>query len=218
MTRSSEPEPEIQNELRLFLAVLIPDAWREYLAGAERALERASPGYARWVSPELLHLTLVFLGYQQPAQVNSILSAAREAAAASRPFELTPGRPGSFGPAARPRVVWVDAVDRAQALERLHQALVPALRARGVSFDERALVPHITLGRAQREATAQAGRLVSAALAASPLPQGRPGPFTVEALSLMRSELSRQGPRYTELERVPLGAWESGGAGAPDPS
>ena len=59
------------SRLRLFVAVELPDAWRAYLAARMAELERLAPGYARWVAPELLHLTVLFLGEQPPARLAS---------------------------------------------------------------------------------------------------------------------------------------------------
>ena len=75
-----------------------------------------------------------------------------------------------------------------------------ALAGLGFARDERPFFPHITLGRAR-----QPGRnptLTEALRGAARCEFGR---FRVAGASLMRSELSPRGARYTELATVSLG-------------
>src|SRR3954454_11168834 len=106
MAATDRPAPQ-PARLRLFVAISLPDAWRRYLADHQQTLERLAPGYARWVAPDLLHLTLVFLG-EQPADVLPGVQEAIAAAVANQAgFPLSLGRLGHFGGAA-PRVLWVE--------------------------------------------------------------------------------------------------------------
>lgn len=189
--------------LRLFVAIVLPDAWRRYLARREVALEPLAPGYARWVAPELLHLTLVFLGELPATILPATQQAIEEATAGQAPFPLRLGRLGHFGGAV-PRVLWVEAQAPGQQLGALHRALGAALAARDVPFDREPLVPHLTLGRARRDAVPAAGRALASRLPTLPAPPP-PATFLVEAISLIRSELSPGGPRYTSLGEYPLG-------------
>lgn len=189
--------------LRLFVAIALPDAWRRYLARREQAIERLAPGYARWVAPELLHLTLVFLGELPPRRLPAIREAIGEAAAGQPTFPLALGRLGYFG-RPTPRVLWIEAQAPGRQLDTLHAALCAGLAARGVPFEEKPLVPHLTLGRARRDATPAAGRALTGQLPGLPTTPVPPL-FSVGAISLMRSELSPSGPRYTALGDYPLG-------------
>ncbi len=196
-TATASGAAERPARLRLFVAIALPDAWRRYLADREQALERLAPGYARWVAPELIHLTLVFLGELPAATLPAVQDALADAIAGQMAFPLSLGRLGHFGGAV-PRVLWVEARAPGQTLDALHRALCAALAARGVPFDAKPLVPHLTLGRARRDATPAAGRALAARLPALATPPP-PTPFTVAAIHLLRSELSPRGPRYTSL-------------------
>jgi len=173
--------------LRLFVALELPEAWRESLAELQRQQERASPGYFRWVRPELMHLTLAFLGRQPSARLSSAASVLERAAAQVNAFHMSLGRVGTFGPARAPRVLWVEAVEPDGRLQQLRRALDQELRAAAISYDEKPLVPHITLGRANSRATSSV-RLVESAVVA---PR-----HTVEQIVLMESKLSPRGPSY----------------------
>lgn len=189
--------------LRLFAAILLPEVWRRSLAAVQRQLEAAAPGYARWVDPYQLHLTLVFLKYQPEARLPHIEAALREASGGLESFELRLGRPGCFGPPARPRVIWAGLAGDMESLNRLHTQVIGALMSAGVSFDARPLAAHVTLGRAQPDAPRRAGPAMASAIAASLV--GLSGPaFRAGSFSLMHSRLEPRGPTYTELARFEL--------------
>jgi 2'-5' RNA ligase len=194
--------PEAARRLRLFVAITLPVAWTDYLAARARDLERLAPGYTRWVAPELLHLTLVFLGEQPADRLPAIERAVAGAASGQQAFQLALGAPGSFGNP--PRVLWVGAQASGQSLRALHAALVERLAAASIPFDAKPLVAHLTLGRARRDASTSAGRALGAQLPSLRLPPP-PAPFAVEQVTLMRSELSARGPRYTPQGVFPLG-------------
>jgi RNA 2',3'-cyclic 3'-phosphodiesterase len=194
--------PEPARPLRLFVAITLPPTWKQYLAARARDLERLAPGYARWVAPDLLHLTLIFLGEQPAARLPAIAGAVAAAAAGHRAFPLALGAAGAFG--TPPRVLWVGARPAGDQLSRLHAALVARLTAGAIPFDPKPLVAHLTLGRARRDAAAGAGRALAAALPTLAMPPPPPS-FAVETIALIRSELSPRGPRYTALGEFPLG-------------
>ena len=190
------------DSLRLFVAIDVPDAWRAALAGVQDRLERVAPGFLRRVDPKLMHLTLAFLGYQPTERLPSIEEAMRAVAERYRPFALRIGRLGFFGSPGQVRVVWASVEAAPGMLEGLHGALVAALKARGIDLDERPLVPHITLGRGQRERDTAASRRIAEAV--STMVVGTLAPHLVTSLVLYRSDLRPQGPLYTALRTVPL--------------
>jgi 2'-5' RNA ligase len=200
-------EPLAQHgSLRLFVAVLLPPDWREYLAATARVLERQAPGYARWVEPRSLHLTLVFLGYQPAEQLETVVAAIRSAAEDAHPFQLGLGHPGVFGPPGKPRVIFNHVADLSGALQPLHRALTESLAARGIAFDPGSLRPHITLGRARRDASVDSAARLRLALAKPAPGRSALGILPVRAISLMQSHLSPKGAQYVELASCRLGA------------
>ncbi len=202
--------PPEARSLRLFVAVELPEPWREALRRETEALRSVAPGFGRWVDPSLLHVTLVFLGYQLADRLAALTSAMDAAAAASSAFTITPGMPGWFGGRGVVRVVWAGIEDRPHgALGKLRDAVAAELRHAGVSFDERPFAPHVTLARARRDAgpadSAAMQRALTGRSSWGSHLAATDGIAQCREIVLMRSDLRPTGPIYTPLHRSPLG-------------
>ena len=188
------------DNLRLFIAIELPPAWHDAIAREQSALKANLAEHARllrWVRPESLHLTLVFLG-ATPADREAGIRAAMEAATAGfRPFKLHLGGPGTFG-SRRPRVVWTAVDGDIAVLELLHRRLVVEL---GLTDDNAGrFSSHITLARvANKSGVGPRSEEVAQALAAA-LAQVKGEPVSdlaVTSISLMQSALIQGGAVYT---------------------
>src|SRR5215471_7219188 len=142
------PSPTVPGGIRTFVALDLPEAHRETLAAHLAECARVAPAY-HWVEPDALHLTLRFIGHQEPA----VLDVVRRGLAAirARPFRLALTGRGTFGPRASPRVVWLGAgegLDRCTDLAAISDG---ACQAAGLEPDARGFRAHVTLARARRE-------------------------------------------------------------------
>jgi RNA 2',3'-cyclic 3'-phosphodiesterase len=97
----------------------------------------------------------------------------------------------------RPRVLWAGLATGAEAAAALATRVDEAVATLGFKREARTFSPHVTLGRV-RQPHAQP-RLREALAATRVL-----GTVEVARVSLMRSDLSPRGARYTELAAVPL--------------
>lgn len=187
---------------RTFIAIELGEEARAALGREVARLRRALPGI-RWADPANLHLTLAFLGELDEPRLLGAMAAASTAAAHLAPFTLKLAEYGTFGPHWAPRVVWAGVGGEREALLATEERLRQALAARGFLPDERPFSPHLTLARLpERPAPGDVERL-QAALRAG----GRArAPFDVEALVVMKSELLREGARYTRLRESRFGA------------
>lgn len=190
--------------IRTFVAIELPASIRATVAEVEDAL-RAHARVLKLVAPDLLHLTVRFLGPVPPARIAVVTDACRRAAAGVTPLSLTLTNVGSFGGAA-PRVVWVGLRQDAgvESLLRLHRALEEELGAAGFGRDSRPLSPHLTIARvrdtAPRSEVLAVGQTVRR-LAAGPQLHGT---FEACELTVMRSDLGPAGPRYTPVAHARL--------------
>ncbi len=190
--------------MRLFIAINLPEEERGRLDREVRVL-RAARLPVRWVASDALHLTLKFLGEVPDGRVGEVERAMTGVAAQCAPFRLELGGLGAFPNPRNPRVVWVG-VQAPPELARLAAALEDVMAELGFPRENRPVSPHLTLGRAERDARAGDFRAL-AALAAEFRFRAE-----VEARSadLMRSHLSARGARYERLLAAPLAGAGSG--------
>lgn len=190
-------------ELRLFVALELPAPILDALAQTQDALQAQMPRRAvRWVRGEGIHLTLKFLGETPARQREPIAAAVAAACAGYGPLTLRAAGLGCFPNPARPRVVWVGLEGDLAALGALQRAVESALEPLGFRPEGRPFSPHLTLGRVRDDVSSAdvkaAGQVVAAATV------GTLGEWTADAVSLMRSDLRREGAVYTCLAATPL--------------
>lgn len=179
---------------RLFVDIELDAIWTAGLAAAAEELRAVTGDTARYVEPDLLHVTVVFLGDQNAEGQELARQALRIATAASRPFNLVLTEITRLGGHAHGALVaGVD--DLSGELHRLRARLDRELWAHGVRFDSKPLAPHITLARPKRRA---------GALPIPPLDLSDAPPLAVKAVSLVRSYLLPTGPRYESLAKQRL--------------
>jgi len=111
---------------------------------AERLKAQGFP--ARFEAAEKLHITLVFLGWVDAEQVESIRNALEFVADQTAPFTLTLDKIGAFPHERRPRVVWIGARDQGATFRELTRLCRGAYSAIGFSFDKEP-VAHVTIAR-----------------------------------------------------------------------
>jgi 2'-5' RNA ligase len=188
--------------VRLFVAIEVPDAWRETARATTEALARASGVRLRAVDPALMHLTLRFLGEVSEERMEPLVAALEETAS---PVDvaLELGRAGTFGSATRTQVVWLGVGGDLARLEALAGRIEAAVRACGLPPEDRPLRPHLTLARLGRQLSAGDRRVVAEAVRALDVPA--PLPFQAREVVLVQSYLGGARPRYEVLATFPRG-------------
>ena len=179
---------------RLFLALDLPEparasiaSWRDQLISGRADL--------RPVPPEALHVTLVFLGWQDESAAPRIADAAFGALPAGPP-RLTPMGVRSLPPR-NPRLFALDLEDEGGRATALQGAASDALESGGwYRPEKRPFWPHLTLARVKRRE-----RRVPP-LADEPGPPREP--FEASVVTLYRSTLRPQGALYEPLARTVL--------------
>ncbi len=228
MTRGEHSDASPQ--LRLFVAIELPDPVRNALAEAIAMLKRAGIGEGlRWPRPEGIHLTLKFLGATPPDGVPAIVSALDAALDGVPRFKLQPCEFGAFhggkgvvrGHPVREtyhynlRVLWVGLDGATDQLAGLASRVDAALAPLGYAAEKRPFFAHLTLARVRENANRPTREAMGAALRPY-LSRGTRGgdfqpelvppfpAFTVDRVSLMQSTLQPGGAIYRALHTVPL--------------
>lgn len=196
---------------RLFIALDLPAELREELSSwTRRALRQAyaegsrSHG-VRALDPELLHLTVSFLGSRSVEQIDS-LCAMVESCAPPPIEEISTGAP-LWLPPRHPRALAVEVHDDSGGLAALHGVVAGDLDAAGLvsstphRVKHRAFKPHVTVARLGRSAAPRDRAL-------EPTPRRA---FRPIRLVLYRSWLSPKGASYEALAASDAVSAETGG-------
>lgn len=174
------------NELRLFVAVDIPEEHKTTLLKAQKAF----PGLP-WTSAKQIHLTMRFIGELEVDQFDQVIECLNDVSAT--PFALRPSGTGFFPDATKPSIFWFG-LQESSALLKLKQKIDKELsKSIGLAPETRAFVPHVTLLRFK---TRPSDELVAALNAKfSPIELAE---FKVNAFSLYSSQLSNSGAVYVK--------------------
>jgi RNA 2',3'-cyclic 3'-phosphodiesterase len=178
--------------LRCFVAVELPQPMREEIGRLQSQI--ATKGL-RLVRPELVHVTIKFLGDVPLEDVGRVAEALGNVKAA--PFQARVLGMGAF-PGKAVRVVWLGLIGNFLELYRnVEQALEPL----GFAPEARGFSPHVTLGRVARpnpEMNRQIGERIAE------LSSTDYGCFNVDRFYLKKSILTAGGPIYEDLAVFPL--------------
>jgi len=180
----------------MFLALDLPEEARE---GLVRWRDLLTDGRAdvRAVRPEALHVTLVFLGWQDEAAAERIAESAFGALLPAAAPRLTATAVRAVPPRGT-RLFALDLDDEGGRASALQGAMAGVLEAGGFYRPEkRPFWPHVTLARVKR------GERRVPPLPDDPPPPGEP--FDAGVVTLYRSTLRPQGALYEPLARTVAG-------------
>jgi len=191
-------------QIRSFIAIELPSGIKAELASIEERLKIRPYSFVKWVDPEGIHLTLKFLGNVASTTVPEIAEALTKVAQRISPFNLQMGGLGAFPNLRRPQVIWVGIGGEVEKSAILQRDIDAALAPLGFPPESRSFSPHLTLGRLREGASPQErqklGQWVSSIKFEGSLS------FEVDALSLMKSQLTPRGAIYSQLASMRLGS------------
>jgi 2'-5' RNA ligase len=181
--------------MRLFVAIEIDAAARLAIADAQSRLRRRFGGRSgdpRWVHPDLMHVTLVFIGEADEARAGAVMRALATPLECC-PFTLELGGLGIFPERGAPRVLWLGARSGAADAAALQRLVVDRLRPVAAVADEsRPYHPHVTLARWRGRAPRSARDLAAG-------DGGVRAAVAVERAVLFASRQTAAGPAYTAM-------------------
>lgn len=208
--RKGGPPAPPSGDLRLFVALSVPAEVLRALAEVQRQFAAADQGRAiRWTPIDHTHLTLKFLGEASAAQVDEIAAALRAAVVAAQvgPFSLRMAGVGAFPDTRRPRVIWAGLEGDMAALHALQESVERTLSPLGFPTEPRPFSPHLTIGRARKEANPSDLLAIGAKVAA--YKGGSAATWAVKTCALMRSDLRPTGAVYSVVTQATLGPIEA---------
>ena len=180
--------------MRLFTAIDIPAAWGRIAEAAAAELAHRADAGLRLSAPGNTHLTVRFLGEVNDDDVPALIGAFAQLRAT--PCELRLSAPGTFGSAARTRVVWLGVDGDQDCLDSLVSAVDRVLAEAGLEADQQPWRPHLTLARVRDREGVQKRRALAELVGTLPPPASEP--FVADRLALYRSYVG-SGPAHYEL-------------------
>jgi len=193
----SGDDREGSGRVRAFFALPMPDEALDELRRAKNALRQCaerSRVTARFLPDEALHVTLCFLGSVARDAIPNF-ARALETCAPDSPLGASFSELGAFSSPKRARVVVAQLSDPEGHITELARRLSEAAAELGVSLEERAFRPHVTLARIKRPSDVRAW-LAHATLDRVTL--------RFDELRLYESHLQPKGSRYSVLARARL--------------
>ena len=186
-------------DIRSFLAFELPRIVRTTLEQVVREMRRYDLPL-RWVKPQNIHLTMVFLGNVKPEILKPIREGVKGVCAEFGPFSAAVKGVGIFPNRKNPRVLWLGLEGEMERLSRFRDALQHSLTPFGIKEEKRPFRPHLTLGRF-RKGTGRGPDLETVLSAYGAVES----PLSVlPELVLFRSDLRPEGAIYTRLDAWPL--------------
>lgn len=181
-------------DLRLFLAIDVPNSVREKITEAQRFYKTLNLD-AAWVKPANMHLTVKFLGDTPSDLIPAIKDRMAEIASSTPPFAITFSKMGVFPNVSHPRVLWIGLEDPENRLDSLNIRVEKAMASLGFPPDKQKPVHHLTLGRIRSGKNKEG---LKKALQSAP--RIETDPFKISSVQLIKSELTPKGSIYTVQE------------------
>ena len=174
---------------RIFIASHLPNDVKKIFIDYQQKKLRNS--CFRLIPEQALHLTLVFIGYVSDDNILKINQACQNVASLFFPIEVELNKI-TCGPNPHfPRLIWAEG-KISKDLDKLHKTLENELIDQGINFkiENRLFRPHITLARFKNETKLPH---------LSELEEKINKSFVINSISVIESELSLSGPKYTDL-------------------
>ena len=189
-------------QIRSFIAIELPDELKSELVQLEARLKSGGQFRVKWVDPYSIHLTLKFLGNIDVDSIDAITKAIETAAQGIPPFHLEVKDLGVFPNLKRVQVVWVGVSGEVDKLGQLQQRIESNLVPLGFTAEARAFTPHLTLARLRNQAPLDERQRLGRLIASTKFEATYT--IEVEAINLMRSQLTREGAIYSRISSVRL--------------
>jgi 2'-5' RNA ligase len=187
--------------MRTFVALELPPEFTVSLRKTMALLQEAYPNF-RWSKEENRHITLAFLGELDEKGVSLLKDAVQGAIQNTKPFFISVGKILTLPPRGAAKLIILDIETGKNEIINLAACFEKKLaivgEKKGYPFREpetRPYTPHITLAR-------KGGTAMVLSREDENLPISAQG--MIRSVTIFKSDLYREGPRYTALAVFPL--------------
>jgi 2'-5' RNA ligase len=184
-----------QERIRSFIAVDLDEpSLRERITNSQIGLEQTG-AQLKLVDPNIMHLTLRFLGEIPRAAVEGVKEAL--SGLQFHAFEAYFSGLGVFPSMKRISVVWVGMTRGSEQLNEIFHQLEPKIRQLGIPADNKGFSPHLTIARVR----SGVNRDILAEYVSS-MREHEFGGMQVTSVRLKKSTLTPKGPIYETLQEA----------------
>lgn len=175
--------------MRLFIAIPLPQKVKDYLYDLEKKIN-SNYAKVRWVHKKNLHLTLKFIGHINEDKIEMLKKNLNSINFES--FKIKLSSLGAFPNMNNPKVIWVG-FEPEDNIIKLQQCIDEELLTLFPSSEQK-LITHATLGRVKVIKKKKEFLNLLKNIEIEDLE------FEVNSFSLIKSELTRNGPKYWTIE------------------
>jgi len=175
--------------MRVFIALEIPEKVKRELAKIQKEL-KTKEIQARWVKPEITHLTLAFLREITQNKIAGGEKILEKIAQENSTIKLRLNKVGCFPSPLRARTIFLSLEGELGKLKALALKISKNLKKENLWFDKKPFVPHLTLGRLKNQQNLE--KTIKKI-------KVHKIEFLGEKISLVQSTLTPQGPIYKIL-------------------
>lgn len=181
--------------VRLFIAICPSRKIVEKLIELQEMLKDLIVG--RFTDMESIHITLQFIGPVKEKYRNTISANIRQSIQGISPFEVNYQSIGFFPTVNNPKSLWVSIHDVTHLLTQIAKSLRKA-NTKIAKRDNRNFTPHLTIARIKQIEKENVYKIIEKYESIDL------GKDNVNEVCLVKSELGREGARYTIIERLEL--------------
>ena len=189
-------------QIRSFIAIELPAELKLELVQLEAQLKSGKQLGVKWVDPDGIHLTMKFLGNIAVDRVEGITRAMEEAVCGISPFQLKVKELGVFPNFKRVQVAWVGLSGEVDKLAQLQKRIESNLTPLGFAPESRPFAPHLTLARLRAQTSPDERQRFGHLIANTTFEAACT--IEVDAISLMQSQLTREGAIYNQINSIRL--------------
>lgn len=180
--------------MRAFISLELPETIKKEIGETQQKLKETGL-QARWVKPEIVHLTLVFLGSITPDKVPIIEQVLAKVSRQIKPIKLKLHQLGCFPNSAKAKIIFIKLSGELEKLNALAIKIRKQLKKENIWFDTKPFNAHLTLARVKKQAN------LIEVIRKTKIKKTK---FIANEVTLTKSQLTNLGPIYHQIKRITL--------------
>lgn len=186
-----------KEKIRTFIALELSPEVKKEISRIIGELKK-SDAEVKWVRPETVHLTLIFLGEVPLETLEKVKGRLGEIAKGTKGFDIALNALGTFPNWDRAKVIWVGTSQGSETANDLAETVKRAMQEEGFEREIRAFKSHLTLGRIRGSKNKGKLEEISSKLDVKPISTH------ISSIVLFKSELTSRGAIHTPISKFEL--------------